>query len=472
MKNVLILADGEIAKHFVQWVGKSRIDDNHYYIICNKEPSFLKEEPNLTFIQKDPTSYLRLSHIMKGIEFAVAFIVMENKEEGIAIYRNIRLLEPKLRIVFSSKWDDLSIKDDNIKIININELMASSLYEELPNVPIIAKNIGLGQGEIMEVLVPFGSSYAYRHIGAVSYRKWRIILIYRNDKQIFPNSATMIKPNDRLIIAGNPSVLEEVYKTITQRRKLFPEPFGKNLYLIIDMQRVDKEDIIIELNEATFMARQFVDSKLYIRILNGSMNILRFLKESDKDSVYLLSNYKEKKEGDFLKIIEYDMTEYHIGLFLLNNQIFKKDFQKRLYILKRPVYIFGESSLYNISEAIIFITDEVQMESLSSSAFDICESLNLKLTLYNYDPEGDFSEKKNIIEHYETLANLHNFKIEIKEKRANPIKELRELNDVLHIIPFDKSIMNRPIANFFSQNISRYFLGIKKHPKILIPIED
>ncbi len=112
------------------------------------------------------------------------------------------------------------------------------------------------------------------------------------------------------------------------------------------------------------------------------------------------------------------------------------------------------------------------MESLSSSVFDICETLNLKLILCNYDPEGDFAEKKNIIEHYETLANLYNFKIEIKQKRANPIRELREESDILHIIPFDKSVMKRPIANFFSQNFSRYFLGIKKHPKLLIPIED
>jgi hypothetical protein len=291
MKNILILADGEIAKHFVQWVEKSRIDDNNYYIICNKESLDLKNESNLTFIRKDPTSYYRLSHIMKDIEFAVAFIVMESREEEITVYRNIRLLAPKLRIVFSSKWDDLSINDNNIKIININELMASSLYEELPNVPIIAKNIGLAQGEIMEVLVPFGSSYAYRHIGAVSHKKWRIILIYRDDKQIFPNNATMIKPNDRLIIAGNPTVLEEVYKTITQKRKLFPEPFGKNLYLIIDMKIEKKEDIIIELNESIYMVKQFRDSELYICVLNGKLNLLNYINKEDINYISILEKH-------------------------------------------------------------------------------------------------------------------------------------------------------------------------------------
>jgi len=470
MKNILILANGEMAKHFVQWVGKSRIDSNHYYITCNGDTEkVIKPTSNLSFIKEDPTSYLRLSNIMRDIEFAVVFIVMENREEGFATYRNIRLISPRLRIVFSSKWDDLYINDDYIKIININELMASSLYEELPNVPVIAKNIGLGKGEIMEVLVPFGSSYAYRHVGSVSHRKWRIVIMYRSEKQILPNSATMIKPNDRLIIAGNPTLLEEVYSSITERKRLFPEPFGKNLYLLIDLKQ-NREDIYIMLKEAIYLKDHFVDSQLFIRILNKKeSDILDELKKDESNTVHILEEYES---SEIFNTIEYDTTECDIGLFLIDDKLFRKQMQERLYLLKRPVYIFGENSIYNIDKAIILMGDEVAMETLSSSVFDICETLNLKLSLCNYDPEGDFGEKKNIIEHYETLSNLHNFKIEIIEKRANPIREIREESNILHIAPFDKSIMNNPIANFFSLNFSRYFLSIKKHPKLLIPIED
>jgi len=470
MKNILILANGDMAKHFVQWVGKSRIDSNHYYITCNGDTEkILKPTSNLSFIKEDPTSYLRLSNIMRNIEFAVVFIVMEDREEGFATYRNIRLIAPRLRIVFSSKWDDLYINDDYIKIINIHELMASSLYEELPNVPVIAQNIGLAKGEIMEVLVPFGSPYAYRHVGSVSHRKWRIVIIYRNEKQILPNSATMIKPNDRLIIAGNPTLLEEVYSSITERKRLFPEPFGKNLYLLIDLKQ-DRENIDIMLKEAIYLKEHFVDSQLFIRILNiKEADILDELKKNESNTVHILDKYES---SEIFNTIEYDTTECDIGLFLIDDKLFRKQMQERLYLLKRPVYIFGESSIYNIDKAIILMGDEVDMETLSSSVFDICETLNLKLSLCNYDPEGDFGEKKNIIEHYETLSNLHNFKIEIIEKRANPIRELREKSNILHIAPFDKSVMNSPLANFFSLNFSRYFLGIKKHPKLLIPIED
>ena len=44
------------------------------------------------------------------------------------------------------------------------------MVEKLPNVPVLAQNIGLKQGEIMEIRIPFGSSYAYRYIGSIEQK--------------------------------------------------------------------------------------------------------------------------------------------------------------------------------------------------------------------------------------------------------------------------------------------------------------
>ncbi len=470
MKNILILANGNMAKHFVQWVGKSRIDNNHYYITCtnHKEP-ISQSGGNLSFIEDDPTSYLKLKNIMADIEFIKVFIVMINKDEALYSYKNIRIIEPKIRIVFVSNWDELKLNDENTKVININELIASSLYEELPNVPVIAKNIGLAKGEIMEILVSFGSSYAYRHVGSLSNRKWRIVAIYRNEKQLFPTNATMIKPNDRIIIIGNPIVLEEVYKRITKRKGLFPEPYGRNLYIILDIEK-NREDILIEVNEAVFLSNKFSKSKLYIRLLGEAEgDILDELKKFETEYIEILDNINRK---ELIETINYETNHYEIGLFLISRTMFDKSFRKILYIEKKPIYLFGEQSLYNISKAIILMEEEEAMESLSSSVFDLSETLGLQLSLYNYDPEGDFLDKKNIIEHYESLSKIYGLKIDIKEKKINPIRELREESDILQIIPFNKKILKKPILNFFSRNFSRYFLGIKKHPQLLIPIED
>jgi hypothetical protein len=469
MKNILILANGDIAKHFVQWVGKSRIDNNHYYITCNiNHEIFSTSSKNLSFIEDDPTSYLKLKNIMSSVEFIVVFIVMNNKDEALYSYKNIRIINPKLRVIFVSDWDELKLNDENTQLMNIKELIASSLYEKLPNVPVIAKNIGLAKGEIMEVLVSFGSSYAYRHVGSVTHKKWRIVAIYRDDKQLFPTNATMIKPNDRLIIIGNPLVLEEVYKRITKRKGLFPEPFGKNLYLIIDIEQ-SKEDILIEVNEAVFLSNKFSKSKLYISVMGDrESDILDELKKFESKYIEVIRITKK----EILETISHETTQYNIGLFLINTTLFQKTFQDILYLEKRPIYLFGEQSLYNISKAIILMADEMEMESLSSAVFDLSETLGLKLSLCNYDPEGDFLDKKNVIEHYETLSNIYGLKINIEEKKSNPVRELREKSDILHIVPFNKLVMKKPIINFFSRNFSRYFLNIKKHPQLLIPIED
>ena len=153
----------------------------------------------------------------------------------------------------------------------------------------------VAQTDIMEILIPFGSSFAYRHVGAISHRKWKIVALYRKEKQIFTNSATMLQPNDRLIVIGNPLVLEEVYKKVNRRQGVFPEPFGKNLYLIIDMKE-KKEDILIQVNEAIFLSNQLKRSKLYIRLIfSNNFELSNEIRALQTDDIQVLITYEKNK---------------------------------------------------------------------------------------------------------------------------------------------------------------------------------
>lgn len=472
MKNILILANGEMAQHFVQWVGKSRIDDNNYYITCSSvrlDPSAPLIE-NLTFIDADPTSFIRVKRIMEDKDFSMVFIVMQEREESLYALKNIRQLAPKLLVIFLSRWDKLILDDDNLTLLNVNEIVASNLYEKLPNVPMIAKNVGLARGEIMEILVPFGSSFAYRHIGAISHRKWRIVAIYRKGKQIFPNNATMLLPNDRMIVIGNPIVLEEVYKRINKRQGVFPEPFGKNLYVIVDMNQ-EKEDILLQINEAIFLSNQLSKTKLFVRLINiTNLDILHEINNLKTPNIVISITYNPY---DIFTDIDYDISQYDIGLFLVSNrQFFNRKFKRYLFGLMRPIYIFGDKSLYNIEKALILMGEDKQMESLSTSVFDFSESLGLKLSLCYYNPEGDFEEHDSIIAHYESLSRLYNFKITIDKKQVNPIRELLKYEEILHIAPFTKRAVDTSLVHYFTTQLSRYFLARRKHPQLLIPVDN
>ncbi len=470
MKNILILADGSIAKHFIEWVGKKRVAENKYYVTCYKEGVAPQNMPkNISLIHADPTSFSKLKTIMDDVKYSNVFIIMEDIEDVKYSLKNIRLVDDKVRVILVNQWDDDEIgrDEENVTILNSDELLAAHLYDNLPNVPVVAQNVGLGRGEIMEIHVPFGSAYAYRHVGSILQRKWKIAAVYRDEKQIIPTNATMIRPNDTLLVLGKPIVLDGVYKTINKRIGLFPEPFGKDLYLLLDF-RYDQENALLYLKESIYLLEKLEEKSLYVRVLYpNNFTLIEEIKALESEHVTLSICYDD---NDIKTLIEYDIHQHDIGLVLNSIQTFEADeLKETLYDLKKLVYLFGDNLLYNIKECVILMSENEKMESISSTAFDISESLSLKLTLGDFDPEGDFESKKMIVEHYETLTHIFNMEINIEQKVANPIREIANMKDILQIAPFEKQLNTDNFMKLISTKVQDFLLTTKKHPKLLVP---
>ncbi|MCF6243757.1 MAG: hypothetical protein L3J43_01825 [Sulfurovum sp.] len=472
MKNILILASGSVAKHFIDWVDKKRVADNHYYVTNYKEGTLPeKVGKNITLLDIDPTSFSKLNHVITNTKFANVFVILEDKEDAEYTLKNIALINPNTRTVFVNQWDDKKMGKacKNITIFYSDELMAAHLYDHLPNVPLVAQNVGLGRGEIMEIHVPFGSSYAYRHVGSVLQRRWKIAALYRDEMQILPTPATMIQPNDTLLVVGKPRVLHSVYKTINKRTGLFPEPFGKNLYFMIDM-RFDNENILMHLRESIYLLDKLENKSLFIRVFfPNDFNLLEKLKKFESDKVSISISYDS---DDIDKQIEYDLHEHDIGLVLIGKESFEVDNHKEiLYNLKKLVYLFGDRHLYNIKKCIVLMSENNKMESISATAFEISESLGLNLLLGDYDPEGEFEEKKITIEHFETLSQIFNIEIEIEQKVSNPIRKLSSMNEILQVLPFEKELNTNNFIRLISTKMQDLVLSVTKHPKLLVPFE-
>lgn len=470
MKNILILADGSIAKHFIEWVGRKRVADNKYYVVSYTQNTIPENMAgNISYIEADPTSFSKLRTIMEDVKYSNIFIVMENIDDARYSLKNIRLVDDKVRVILTNQWDDDEIgrDEENVTILHNDEILSAHLYDHLPNVPVVAQNVGLGKGEIMEILVPFGSTYAFRHVGSILQRKWKIAAIYRDEKQIIPNNATMIRPNDTLLVLGKPIVLDGVYKTINKRIGLFPEPFGQDLYLIIDF-RYDQEDVMLYLKESIYLLDKLEDKSLFIRIIYpNNFALIDELKTYERDNITISVCYDEK---DIRSLVEYDIQEWDIGLVINSLKTFEQeDLREILYSLKKVVYLFGDQLLYNIKKCIILMDEKEKMESISSTAFDVSESLNLDLTLADFDPEGDFESRKMTIDHYETISHIFNMDIKIEQKVANPIRELSVMEDILQIAPFEKELRTDNIKKFISTRVQDFLLTTKRHPKLLVP---
>jgi hypothetical protein len=468
----LILGSGRVAKHFIDWVGKKRVADNQYYVIHYKENTLPnKLGKNITLINIDPTSFSKLDHIMRMTKFSNVFVVLEDKEDTEYTLKNIALINPNTRTVFVNQWDDENMGKacKNITTLHSDALMRAHLYDHLPNVPLVAQNVGLGRGEVMEVHIPFGSSYAYRHVGSILQRKWKIAALYRDEKQILPTAATMIRPNDTLLIVGKPLVLDGVYKTINKRMGLFPEPFGKNLYFIIDM-RFDTENVFLYIKECIYLLEKLENKLLFVRILfPNDFKLIEALKRFESTNVNITISYDS---DDIKNQIEYDIQEHDIGLVLTSTKSFEADEKKEtLYHLKKLIYLFGDKHLYNIQKCVVLMSENEKMESISATAFEISESLDLPLLLGDYDPEGEFEERKITIEHYETLSQIFNMEIEFQQKVSNPIRELSQMEKILQVVPFEKNLTTNSLFNLISTKMQDLLLQTTKHPKLLVPFE-
>ena len=470
MKNILILASGSIAKHFIDWVSKNRVAENQYYVTCYKSNSTPPNMGNnITLIDADPTSFSKLSTIMTTTKFSNIFIVMEDIEDVRYVLKNISLIKQRIRIVLVNQWEEKEVgkEYDNITIVHSFGLVAAHLYDQLPNVPLVAQNVGLGHGEIMEVHIPFGSSYAYRHIGSIRQNKWKIAAVYRDEKQILPTHSTMIRPNDMLLILGKPIVLDGVYRTINRRVGLFPEPFGKNIYLILDF-RYDQKNALRYIRESIYLQDKLEDKSLFVRILYpNNFDLIDELKLLESDDITLSASYKNE---DLSEVIKNDIYEQNIGLIVNSIPAFEaEDLKETLYSLKKLVYLFGDRELSTINTSVVLMSENEKMESISSTAFDISDMLGLKLLLADFDPEGDFESKKMIIEHYETLTHIFNIDMEIQQKIANPIRELSNMKSILQVAPFEKHLNTDSYRRLISSKIQDFLLTTNRHPKLLVP---
>ena len=467
MKKILIISDGEAGEHFIQRVNETYTSENIYYIVQTKLTEYEHINPaRFKFYEFDPTSLYKLANLLK-MEFIQVFIAMDNQIDVENSIKNIRAIKKQLRVIVLNQWK-MKNEDANVILINRNEIIASRLLDYLPNVPVIAQNVGIGEGEIMEVLVPFGSSFVYKHIGVIEQKNWRIVAIYRNRKLIMPSRRRMIQPNDLLVLVGEPAVLKSVYRAIKQELGQFPEPFGTNLLLYIDMNIVNHKTIQELVRRAVFIHKKF-KHELIIKIVNPSnIDILQYIKKHRSINVVIDIDYKsENLKNTFYQ----DIKSYHVGLVIVSKEMFRNYYVRNaLYEAHVPVLKLSDKKFSTLKDATLILSENRDLEKISSTIFDISEQLSFNIELYNYMSEHQ-GEKEQVIEHYNNLSTIFSKNIKILKENENPISKLKQKKNFIQILPFTKKLTTRRIISIFSTDSERLYYKLDDYHQIFIPVQ-
>lgn len=481
MKKVVLVLDGVVGEIFLSSVLEKYFSNNLYVVIV-KDPQMIPEKPPsaFSFYQFDPTSEFHLSQTFqehRDTELSDVFLILQDPAECAAVYEIVRRICKEARIVtLAHKQHALDsgaqiAQDDRTITIDDASIVAGQFISRLPNVPIIPRGFGLGKGEIMQVGVPFGSVFAYRHIGSIQQKNYKIIGLYRNDELLLSTFSLVIQPQDVVLVAGDPKTLTNIYKQIKSDIGQFPSPFGRDIYVYVDMLAQDSRSILRDIEQAIYFHSLIRSTKLFVIVLNpASFATIYAIKElCDTDSSIMLKfDYANQP---FIERLEQDRSK-KIGLIIVGTELFsKKAHRKALYDTATPVLKTAALPLEQCKKSLVIINEEMnQGENISSVIFDIAIQTKMDIQAYDFEPDGVHQDE--IIKDYEALGRSFGKKVQItKTTSKNPIFYLKELDEpLLHFLPFERCIARSKLFAFFSTKSERLSLLLNKHPQMFVPI--
>lgn len=474
MKKILIILDGIVAKKLLQRIVESNTGDNNYDVVYLNDVILPVQKPsNFTFYKFDPTSSSKLSIVLEKNIHTEVLMALNSKDEMFSVIKNIREFKKNLQITILDYWG-ININDPFINIHRGIEVLANGMVERLPNVPVLAQNIGLKQGEIMEMRIPFGSSYAYRSIASIEQKQWRIFGIYRNQKMLDLKPTLVLKPNDLILVIGKPTVLMNIYGAIGKTQGQFPMPFGNKIYLYLDLYLETEKSIKKALDEAKYLNNKLKNSFLVIKVTRPTtVKIMELIKSEVRHfpSIILQIDYANK---GFKEIIKEDSRKYNIGLLMLTLPMFENlDAIKHILELKIPIFKFGKESFKGIKSVGVLLNETGSYEQISPIVFDLSSQLKVKTKLFDFDPIGEKDNQVTLLNHYESLAKIFNEKLEIVQGGENPIREFKKQREVLQILPLkEKMFRKRFFVKLFYTNSDLISFDMNKFNQILIPVSE
>jgi hypothetical protein len=470
MKKVLILLDGLVARAVIERLVEMDTSHSSYDIVYMNEKILPQHKPqNFTFYQFDPTSISKLRLLANKVTYHQILLIMATKDDTLAVLNNIRTMHKNVHITIYNQWK-IRFEDNNIQVYNAINVLSNGLVETLPDMPVLAQNIGLRQGEIMEIRIPFGSSYAYRYIGSVAQKDWKIFALYRNGIMVNVKPTVILKPNDIILVIGKPEVLLQVFSAISKSYGHFPMPFGKSIYLFIDLYIQSAKDAINSVKRAKYFHERFNNHELIIKITRPSTmeTILKIRQIVNKlENITIEYDYHDM---GIEKIVRDDVKRYEIGIFILTpNLLANKIMKEQLLKYNKPILKVGTRCFTEVKDITMVLNDTKDYEQISPVVFDIASQLLYNLYVINADPIGD-TDRTDLIEHLENLTKIYNQKIKVDENGKNPIRLLEKKQNTLQILPLKAEMFTKRKYGFFSTNSDLLSYDISEINQILIPI--
>ena len=150
----------------------------------------------------------------------------------------------------------------HVTLINALEPGIQMILKTLEKSSIKAANLGLGKGELIEMEIKTRSHLVGRKLKHLRPSQWHISAIYRDDRLIMPDGSSSLKIGDRVVLVGNPGVLENVTTTLLKGIPQFPLQYGSDIVFPLHQDfNAHMDEAIYWLDKSKAQRIQFIPFK-------------------------------------------------------------------------------------------------------------------------------------------------------------------------------------------------------------------
>jgi hypothetical protein len=308
--------------------------------------------------------------------------------------------------------------------VTVQQALAGAITSRLPGVVVTTSEVGLGQGEILQVRVTAGSLAIGHALKDIGTREFLVAAIYRGGELVVPHGDTVVEVDDQVLLVGLPDTLRAVAEYFRVGTAQFPLQFGRTI-VVWDRSR----DAGV-LEEAAWVRE-------HARV-EGGLHRVCGDDPADVDPLTAPVDVQQleidlRQSGQFAKL-----NALHPGLYVVRAP-WKGWFQRRgmtpirklLRKAAAPVLLSRGTAPYK--RILAPIGDSATSWMGVELAIDVARQLGSQVTLLHAraprfvggDQGGERAAR--IRRQAEDIARLYNIDIQVREVEGNPLQVAREV---------------------------------------------
>lgn len=379
------------------------------------------------------------------------------------VRKSFKLEIPILVILYEIN-DEEKFSEFSVSVINPLDISINLVLNKLDKNYSRAIDVGLKKGEIIELNILSKSHLTDRKLKHINPSNWQVAALYRNNEIVIPSGDTVLQTGDKVILFGEPKVLENLVNIFLKGIPQFPLQYGKSATFYFNKKI--PSDVITEALELVKCIRTsgltiagvgFEPNKKHFEEICKNSEFTKDLDFKTTDSIY--RNMNQQGNG--------------INLFHMRKSIADRFKIKQILseTIKPSVFIKGSSPY----KKIIPILNSPDMGHVLEIGMELSRLCNTPVeAIYVTMPKELRSEieDKNIKKVQDIVGDfvsIYKKEIKLNIKEGNPVKEIikfvKQFHHCLMVVGYERF----NTGSFFSPSTGYLITTRSQHTTITIP---